>query len=64
MIVHERTPFTENALKAGSVDAVIDQNPGHAVRSAIRVLRALSEGRDGQKEQDKIRIEILLAENL
>ena len=64
VIVHERTPFTENALKAGSVDAVIGQNPGHAVRSAIRVLRALSEGRDGQKEQDKIRIEILLAENL
>lgn len=64
VVVHERTPFTETALKSGKIDAVIGQNPGHAVRSAIRILRARSEERDSVKEQDKIRIEILLADNL
>lgn len=64
VVVHERTPFTEQALRSGKIDAAIGQNPGHAVRSAIRMLRALSEERDGLKEQDKIRIEILLADNL
>lgn len=64
VVVHERTPFTENGLKTGAIDAAIGQNPGHAVRSAIRILRTLSEDRDGLKEQDKIRIEILLVDNL
>ena len=64
VVVHERTPFTEKYLKSGAIDAAIGQNPGHAVRSAIRILRALSEERDGLKEQDEIRIEILLSDNL
>ena len=36
---HERTPFTEQELKAGRVDALIAQDPGHLVRSAVRRLR-------------------------
>lgn len=63
-IVHERTPFTETALKTGQVDAVIAQNPGHLVRSAIRILKARNDQREPLASQEKIRIEILLKENL
>ncbi|MFK7845967.1 MAG: LacI family DNA-binding transcriptional regulator [Rhodothermales bacterium] len=64
IIAHERTSFTEDALRNNIIDAIIAQNPGHAVRSAIRVLKAKSDQRELMKEQDDIRIEILLKENL
>lgn len=63
-IAHERTPFTEKALRDGTLDAVITQDPGHLVRSATRKLRALSDNRDTLESQEKIRIEILLPTNL
>jgi LacI family transcriptional regulator len=63
-IAHERTPFTEAGLISGRIDAVIAQNPGHLVRSAIRILRARSEQRALLASQEKIRIEILMKENL
>lgn len=63
-IVHERTPFTETALQSGQIDAVIAQNPGHLVRSAIRILKARNDQREPVASQEKIRIEILLKENL
>jgi len=63
-IVHERTPFTEAALQNGQIDAVIAQNPGHLVRSAIRILKARNDQREPVASQEKIRIEILLKENL
>ncbi len=64
VIVHERTPFTEEGLRSGQIDAVIAQNPGHLVRSSIRTLRAKAEQRMLLASQEKIRIEIILAENL
>lgn len=63
-IVHERTPFTESALQNGQIDAAIAQNPGHLVRSAIRILKARNDQREPLASQEKIRIEILLKENL
>ena len=63
-IAHERTPFTENALKHGELDAVIAQNPGHVVRSALRILRARCDHREPLASQENIRIEIFLKENL
>jgi LacI family transcriptional regulator len=63
-IAHERTPFTELALKSGDLDAVIAQNPGHVVRSAVRILRARCDQREPLASQENIRIEILLRENL
>ena len=63
-IAHERTPFTENALKLGDLDAVIAQNPGHVVRSALRILRARCDQREPLASQENIRIEIFLSENL
>ena len=64
VIVHERTPFTEAAIRDEQIDAIIAQNPGHAVRSAVRIMRARSDHRSPLASQEKIRIEILLKENL
>lgn len=63
-VVHERTPFTESALTDNIIDAIIAQNPGHAVRSALRLLRARSEEREPDSEQESLRIEVLLKDNL
>jgi LacI family transcriptional regulator len=63
-IAHERTPSTEAALRNGDIDAVIHQDPGHLVRSAVRILRAKFENRSTLASQERIRIEILIAENL
>lgn len=64
IVAHERTRFTERMLRDGTLDAVIAQNPGHLVRSAIRVLRARTDGRAPLASQDRVRIEILMKENL
>ena len=63
-VVHERTPFTEDAIQTGKIDAIIGQNPGHAVRSAVRIMRARSDFREPVASQEKIRIEVLFKENL
>ncbi|MDQ2066036.1 LacI family DNA-binding transcriptional regulator [Xinfangfangia sp. CPCC 101601] len=63
-IAHERTPSTELALREGRLDAVVHQDPGHLVRSAARILRAQCEKRPILASQERIRIEILIAENL
>lgn len=64
IIAHERTTFTEQALKAGSIDAIITQDPGHLVRSAIRKLRAHVDRRETLASQERIRIEIVMKQNL
>jgi LacI family transcriptional regulator len=64
IVVHERTPFSEEALKDERIDAIIAQDPGHAVRSAIRIMRARLEQREPIASQEKIRIEVLLKENI
>lgn len=63
-IAHERTPFTECALKSGSLDGVIAQDPGHLVRSAVRKLKAITDKRIAQGSQERIRVEVLLRTNL
>lgn len=64
VVVHERTPFTVEALKSEEIDAIVAQNPGHVVRSALRILRARSELRQPIAAQEKIRIDILISENV
>ncbi len=64
VVMHELTPPTRAGLVAGEVDAVIAQNVGHLVRSAIRVLRRLIDGQPIFEPQERLRIEILLRENL
>ena len=49
---------------AGVIDAVISQNTGHLARSALRVLRAKCDRTPVIESQEKIRIEIVIRENL
>ncbi len=64
IVAHERTAFTEAAIRADRIDALIDQHAGHAVRSAIRILRARCENREPSVSQETIRTEILMKQNL
>jgi LacI family transcriptional regulator len=63
-VAHELTALSRELLIAGTADAVIAQNPGHEARSAARLL--LSRGIDEAiiAEQERIRIDIFLRENL
>lgn len=63
-VVHELTPHARAALKSGRIDAVITQDTGHIGRSALRVLRAKCDGLPIIEAQERIRIEIVLRENL
>lgn len=64
VIVHELTPVTRKALLDGAIDAVIAQNVGHLVRSALRVLRAKIDNAAVYEAQERIRIDIVTRENL
>lgn len=64
VIAHELTPVTRRALRSGAIAAVITQNVGHLVRSALRVLRTLSDRMPIFEAQERVRIEIVLRENL
>jgi LacI family transcriptional regulator len=64
VIGHELTPHTRAALMAGHIDAVIAQNVGHLARSTLRVLRAKADGMPFDEAQERLRIEIVIRENL
>jgi len=64
VIAHDLTPQTREGLENETIDAVIAQNVGHMVRSAIRVLKAVSDGSQIDPAQELIRIDIVLKENL
>jgi len=61
---HELTPYTHEALSSGVLDAVIAQDPGHEVRSAIRVLKALCDKALIIEGQERIGIDVFLKDNL
>jgi LacI family transcriptional regulator len=64
LVAHELTPHTRAALASGTLDAVITQNTGHIARSALRILRARCDGAGIMQAQERIRIEIVINENL
>jgi LacI family transcriptional regulator len=64
VIAHELTPFTRAGLADGLIDAILNQDPGHEVRSAIRVLKAKADGLAVIDSQERIRIDIFLKDNL
>ncbi len=64
VVAHELTPATRQGLLDGALAAVITQDIGHLVRSALRVLRAESDGARIVASQERIRIEIVLRANL
>jgi LacI family transcriptional regulator len=61
---HDVTVMTRKLLLQGVMDAVISQNPGHEARAAVRVLLALTRGEPILSEQEKIRIDIVMRDNL
>jgi LacI family transcriptional regulator len=64
VIAHELTASTRAALDDGIIDAVLNQDAGHEVRSAIRVLKAKADGLPVITAQERIRIDIFLKDNL
>ncbi len=64
VVAHELTETTREALTAGLIDAVLNQDAGHEVRSAIRVLKAKADGLPVVADQERIRIDIFLKDNL
>lgn len=64
IIAHELTSLSKSALKRGLFDTVISQDAGHLVRSAVRVLRAKSDNLPINPEQERIRIDVYLKENM
>jgi LacI family transcriptional regulator len=64
VIAHELTETTRGALQADLIDAVLNQDAGHEVRSAIRVLKAKADGLPVVAAQERIRIDIFLKDNL
>lgn len=63
-IAHELTPHTRRALIKGTIAAVINQDPGHEARSAVRVLLAHAEDAPLLMEQERIRIDVFIRDNL
>ena len=64
IVVHELTPEVRGAMVWDEVDVAIAQNVGHLMRSALRVLRAKCDGVPIYEAQEKIRIDVILRENL
>ena len=64
VIAHELTPLSRKALESGVFDALICQDTGHIVRSAVRLMRATIDSAPYNETQERIRIEIFLRENL
>lgn len=64
VIAHDLTTTTRRGLESGEIAAVIAQDFGHIARSAVRTLRALSGGAPVDPAQERIRIEIVIRENL
>ena len=63
-VAHDITALTRRLLLQGAMDAAISQNPGHEARAAVRVLLALARGEPILREQEKIRIDIVMRDNL
>lgn len=64
VIAHELTPLSRMALKDNLFDAVISQDSGHLVRSAVRIMRAERDKMPIISAQERIRIDVYLKENM
>lgn len=63
-VCHELTPHARRALLDGTADAVINQDAGHEVRSACRLALAQVHGERVIADQERIRIDVFLKDNL
>lgn len=63
-VAHELTAFTRRALLRGTLDVVLNQDAGHEVRSAVRVLTAHADDTAIVAGQERIRIDIFIRDNV
>ena len=63
-ITHELTDDTRRALIDGTIDIIINQDAGHEVRSAIRVLMSKADRAPIVEQMERIRIDIYLRDNI
>jgi LacI family transcriptional regulator len=63
-IAHELTAFSRRHLIRGTIDAIINQDPGHEARSAARLLVAERENMPYDAGQERIRIDIFIRDNV
>jgi LacI family transcriptional regulator len=63
-IAHELTDFSRRYLINGTMAAIINQDPGHEARSAGRILLARCINQPVIDDQERIRIDIFLRDNL
>ncbi len=63
-IAHELTEDTRRALVDGTVDVLINQDAGHEIRSAIRVLMASADKSPIVEAMERIRIDIFIRDNI
>lgn len=61
---HELTPASRADLLSGTMDAVINQDAGHEIRSALRLALAQWSQEPVIADQERIRIDIYLKDNL
>lgn len=61
---HELTPHARRDLLAGTMDAVINQDAGHEVRSALRQALSRLTREPVVSDQERIRIDIYVKDNL
>ena len=64
LVAHDLTPLTRRHLIRGTIDAIINQDPGHQARSAARILIAEREGMPINPGQERIRIDIFIRDNI
>ena len=63
-IAHEVTDGSRRALIRNTIDVIINQDAGHEVRSAVRVLMARADNAPLIEAQERIRIDIFMRDNL
>ncbi|WP_322096030.1 LacI family DNA-binding transcriptional regulator [Pelagibius litoralis] len=63
-LAHDLTPFTRKHLVRGTIDAIVNQDPGHQARSAARVLLSACEDTPIVPDQERIRIDVFLRDNI
>ncbi|WP_373506341.1 LacI family DNA-binding transcriptional regulator [Aestuariivirga sp.] len=64
LITHELTDDTRRALIDGTIDIIINQDAGHEVRSAIRVLLSKADKAPIVEQMERIRIDIYIRDNI
>jgi LacI family transcriptional regulator len=64
VVAHELTDTTGDALRAGTLDVVLDQNPDGEIRAAIAAARQVALAPDAAIHSEPIEIGIFLRDNL